>query len=209
MSTNKVNYNNTTLDPNNILAIFLTWKGGNLLNIQGFFDKIQPDDNIVHIDGADPSDSMASYAGSSLPYPNKEFAYTHKSNVKSIKLNESVNGFNTNVYIPNSYYLDASGSIKEPVIDISFTIDGEKVVKHIYLNSIPHKETMWNINRTSANFYHVGWRQPVRTQEEILYARGMPEQKVHQYSDLSAKIRQEQLVDDKNGVAFWKMRPPR
>lgn len=201
--------NSSYLDANNILSIHLIWKGGNIINIQGYFDKTQPDNNVVYLDGADPCDSMASYAGSGLPFPNKEFAYTHKINVKKVKLNESLNGFNTNIYIPNSYYANARGTVIEPVITISFTIDGNNIIKNIYLNSIPHKETMWNKNRTSANFYHVGWRQPIRTQEDILYARGMPEQKIHQYSDLSAKIRKEHMDDDKNGVAFWKMRPPR
>jgi len=209
MSKSINNNNATYLDDNNILDIFLTWKGGNLINMKGYFDKAQPDNNVVYISGADPIDSMASYHGSGMPYPNKEFAYTHKTNVKTVKLNETLNGFDTNFLIPNSYYTDALGTIEEPVIDISFTIDGNHIVKKVHLNAVPHKETMWNINRKSSDFYHVGWRQPVRTQEEILYARGMPDQKVHQYSDLSAKIRQQQMKDDKNGVAFWKMRPPR
>lgn len=196
------------MDIETILNIELRTTGNNGLIIQGFFNRLYPDNGIIYYEAADPANLRSSYTGSGLPYPNKEFAYTHKSNCGYVKLNYKLNGFHINMTIPNSYYIDANGNIQEPYILLKFIVNSKQLEKKINLNKYNNRALTYDINRTSSEFYSVGWKQPVRTQESILYARGMPPFELHKYSNNEVKYRDELRHNDKDGKIFFGLRPP-
>jgi len=197
-----------TIDINNILSINLEKTGRNQLHIKGSFHRILPDDSLIHYEAADPATHGSSYSGSGMPFPNKEFAYSNRSNCGTVGLNDTYDGFDINILIPNTYYTSYMGHIQRPIITIKFRMNGKMLNKIIYLNKIDNRELTYNINRTGPEFYHIGWRQPNRTQESILYARGTSEYKLHKFSELEAKIRDDLYYNDKNGEQFFGLRPP-
>lgn len=197
-----------SVDIDSFLNLNLRTSGNNGLIIQGFFNKIYPDNSKIYYEAPDSANLRSSYTGSGLPYPNKDFAYTHKSNCGVVDLNYQLSGFHINMTIPNSYYKDTNGHIQEPYILLKFMINGKQLEKKINLNKYTNRALTYDINRTSPEFYSIGWKQPVRTQESILYARGMPQFELHNYSSNEAKYRNELSENDKNGRIFFGLRPP-
>ena len=70
---------------------------------------------------ASPPDTRYSRAGSGLPFPNKEIAFSNTPNKGTVTTDKTGN-FNFTVQIPNQYYVNGGKDLQEPTV---FIIDSE------------------------------------------------------------------------------------
>lgn len=178
------------------------------LNIHGRFvrSSMFPNDGRVYYNAPDPINTLTSYSGSAIPFPNKEFAYSNKLNVGSVKLNDQSGDFRIKMNVPNSYYSDFKGTIILPVITISYKLEDKEYSQDILVKNIPYRSQYYPPGREQdkAHFYSRGWRLPVRTQEQILRSSAYPnlEKNVFEYT----KHGNIDLGGDYN--TYWNMKPP-
>lgn len=71
-----------------------------------------PPGSLVRYWAAAPHDSMTTFAGSGLPFPNPQVAYEHSSNVGTVRA--SAGSFEIHLAFPNSFYTDMGTRLLPP-----------------------------------------------------------------------------------------------
>ena len=96
---------------------------------------------------ASPPDFRSSYAGSGLPYPNEEIAFTDTPNKGKLTLGEG-GSFKLTVVFPNSYYINNGSTMVMPQVCFDFNnIEGlvevplsdKPLIQNRSLSSLPGK----------------------------------------------------------------------
>jgi len=163
-------FNNTYCDCN--ITIFKK-NNVDLVNIRGKINDSVDNDEVLYLAAA-PADHITSFAGSGLPYPNKEIAYLNTPNKGVVELN--LRRFEINILMPNSYCVDMCNTLVKPTLLLKYTTDNVvRIIKIPVGNRIPFRSQNYPVQRTGPNFYAAGWNMPVRSQNQILLDSGYPE----------------------------------
>lgn len=125
--------------------------------------------NTLYYQSSAPYDKRQSFAGSGLPFPNPETAYSqHNINQGSVSIQNNSASFV--LKRPNSYYINAGTTLVPPHIYIKFgdenlddVFDDILMIPYI----IPYRSLTHHHTRTSVDFYD---QQPLpeRSQQQIL-----------------------------------------
>lgn len=143
-----------------------------LVSISGKINDSVDNDEVLYLAAA-PAGHITSFAGSGLPYPNKEIAYLNTPNKGEVKL--SFKRFEINILMPNSYCIDMCNELVKPTLLLKYTNDNVvRIIKVPVGNRIPFRSQNYPVQRTGPNFYAAGRNMPIRSQEQILLDSNYP-----------------------------------
>lgn len=162
-------FNNTYCDCN--ITVFKKDKV-DLVNIRGKINDSVDGDEIAYLAAA-PADHITSYAGSGLPFPNKEIAYLNTPNKGTAKL--TLRRFEINILMPNSYCVDMCNELVKPTLLLKYTNNNiVRIIRVPVGNRIPYRSQNYPVQRTGPNFYSAGSTMPIRSQYQILLDSAYP-----------------------------------
>ena len=166
-----------------------------------FFDKYSCNGNVVYAGDGDieikgrlkiaeantridfwaacPADYRQSYSGSGLPFANPDMAYENTPNRGTVMADQ--NGeFRFRVKIPNSYYNGLGTIYQKPHVQMKISNSKFKNIHSIDISEgVPFRLLTYppppgKNPRCSPLFYNYRYKQPIRTQEQILIDSGYP-----------------------------------
>lgn len=141
-------------------------KNTDVVNVKGKINDSVDNNELLYLAAA-PAGNITSFAGSGLPYPNKEIAYLNTPNKGSVEV--SLRRFEIDILMPNSYCIDMCNELVKPTLLLKYTTDGVvRIVRVPVGNQIPYRSQNYPPQRTGPNFYAAGWNMPVRSQNDIL-----------------------------------------
>jgi len=145
-------------------------------------DKLN-DSHIYYLAPA-PCDTMVSFSGSGLPYPNKVQAFSNNPNQGRVEVKD--NKFSIQLLRPNSYYEDFNTLVLPYVL---ITYNQNKTIKvDLSFEKISYRSLQYPALRQKQKVMFYARKQPIRSQEKIL--------RDSEYDDLH---------EDED---FWGLKPP-
>lgn len=137
------------------------------------------DGNTIAFIAAAPADYRTSFAGSALPFANREHAFEDTPNKGEVPV--GANGaFTIPLFYPNSYYIGLGSVLIPPTLVISYVSAGtEKTINIEVAPSVPYRMLTHPPERTSTMFYAGDEDLPVRTQEQVLRDSAYPVKNLH------------------------------
>tara|TARA_Y100000389_G_scaffold193485_1_gene222303 strand:+ start:4536 stop:5063 length:528 start_codon:yes stop_codon:yes gene_type:complete len=131
-----------------------------------------------------PCDTMASFSGSGLPYPNKIQAFSNNPNQGKIGLKN--NKFSIQLLRPNSYYKDFN-TLELPYVLITY--NKNKTIKvDLSFEKMSYRSLQYPALRQTQKEMFYARKLPIRSQEQIL--RDSEYDDLHEAND------------------FWGLKPP-
>lgn len=119
-----------------------------------------------------------SYAGSGMPYPNKEMAFQNTSNKGIVPLKGGA--FTFNIEYPNSYYIHMGKTLVPPQVKICFCDINKVPISDIHIvqvgNGIPYRSLTWPQKRNwnKGSLFYCNNNLPVRDQQTIIKNSAYP-----------------------------------
>lgn len=121
-------------------------------------------DNYLHYLAPAPCDTMVSFSGSGLPYPNKTQAFSNNPNQGKVKLEK--NKFTIQLLRPNSYYEDFN-TLELPYVLITY--NKNKTIKvDLSFEKISYRSLQYPSLRQEQKEMFYARKLPIRSQERIL-----------------------------------------
>ena len=134
-----------------------------------------------------PPDSMHSFSGSGLPFPNEEVAYSNSPNIGRALLGKD-GSFIIKLMYPNSYYKKMGSEYVKPNVKILFNDqDGNMYGKIITVSlgeGIPYRSLTWPRKRNWLDcpmFFTGNYQLPFRTQYQVLQSFYYPKKEYDNY----------------------------
>lgn len=133
------------------------------------------DDNRVNYIAASSPDSMSSFSGSGLPFPNAQHAFSDTTNKGFFTVDQN-SEFELTIDEPNSYYMDMGKTLVEPSLFVRYAVGGKQMTERLVIGRpIAYRTLTYStggadgtIARSSCEFYQMATEVDARTQEQIL-----------------------------------------
>lgn len=125
--------------------------------------------------GAAPIHKNGSYSGSALPFPNQFIAFENTPNTDIVKLNNK-NEFEFLIKTPGQYYTHLGSVLIPSRIYIQYNNDFlNKTVEINIGKEYPYRTLTYDKRHKDVMFYDNVRNLPIRSQEQILYDSGYPQ----------------------------------
>jgi hypothetical protein len=117
--------------------------------------------NVLKYISSAPYDSISSFSGSGLPFPNSKVAFENNPNKGVVPILN--NQFKFNLLRPNSFYEDFN-KLKPP--NVILKIDDNEVHVELPYSKVAYRSLQYPPARNQPSFYNI--KQPIRSQEKVL-----------------------------------------
>ena len=144
------------------------------ITIKGKIGSKVDGDRVEYVAAVSP-DSMSSFSGSGLPFPNPQQAFSGTTNRGHFNV-DADNEFELTVDEPNSYYTGLGKTLVEPSLFVRYGVDGKQVTERLVIGRpIAYRTLTYPTGgpdglaaRSSCEFYRMATDVDARTQEKIL-----------------------------------------